>query len=53
MEASVATLKSMAGQLDAECVLLRERTTVEEGLIHEYLIRKRTDAQDFMEVRYS
>ena len=50
MEASAATLQSMAETLDAECVLLRQRT-VEDGQIREFLVRKRTDPQDFMEVR--
>ena len=50
MQASVATLKSMATALDAECVLLREKP-VPDGKVTEFLIRKRADEKDFMEVR--
>ncbi|XP_059179653.1 GTP-binding protein 1-like [Physella acuta] len=48
--ASVATLKSIAESLDLECVLLRERTA-EEGKVAEFLLRKRLNSEDFMEVR--
>ncbi|XP_077979882.1 GTP-binding protein 1-like [Glandiceps talaboti] len=50
IEASVATLKMMAAQLDADMVLLRERT-LQEGIVAEYLVRKKADEQDFYEVR--
>lgn len=49
--ASVATLKSIAESLDLECVLLRERTA-EEGKVAEFLLRKRLNSEDFMEVRF-
>ncbi|BFZ03628.1 hypothetical protein BsWGS_06667 [Bradybaena similaris] len=48
--ASVATLRSIAESLDLECVLLRERS-VEEGKAAEFLLRKRLQSEDFMEVR--
>ncbi|CAG5131434.1 unnamed protein product [Candidula unifasciata] len=48
--ASVATLRSIAESLDLECVLLRERI-VEEGKAAEFLLRKRLQSEDFMEVR--
>lgn len=51
MEASVATLKSMAASLNAECVLLRQRQE-KEGSVSEFLVRVRADEKDFMEVRY-
>ena len=50
LEASIATLQSLAETIDAECVELRRRNE-EEGQVVEYLIRKRTDERDFMEVR--
>ncbi len=50
MQASVATLQSMAETLDAECVLLREKM-VSDGSVQEFLVRKRADEKDFMEVR--
>ena len=52
LEASIATLQSLAETIDAECVELRRRNE-QEGQVVEYLIRKRTDERDFMEVRYS
>ena len=51
LEASVATLQSMAETLDAECVALRHKEA-QEGKVAEYLIRKRADEKDFMEVRW-
>ena len=50
MEASVATLEALAASLNAQCVLLREQTA-SEGLVKEFLVRKETDTDDFMEVR--
>lgn len=49
-EASVATLKSLADTLDADCVLLREKKN-KTGTQGQYLVRKKADAEDFMEVR--
>ena len=51
LEASVATLKSMAETLNAECTMLRKRQE-KAGHIEEYLMRKRAEETDFMEVRY-
>lgn len=49
-EASVATLHSLAATQDADCVLLRER--VEGGTsTAQYLVRKRLESQDFLEIR--
>jgi len=50
MEASIATLEAIATSLNAQCVLLRERTEV-EGKVKEFLVRKEADQEDFMEVR--
>ena len=50
LEAATATLKSIAETLDYEISKLRERPG-EEGLIVEYLLRKKLDIADFMEVR--
>ena len=50
MEASVATLRSLAETLNAECVLLREHPE-KGGSIAEYLVRNRAEEDDFMEVR--
>ena len=51
LEASIATLQSLAETIDAEYVELRRRTE-QDGVVVEYLIRQRTDERDFMEVRY-
>ncbi|GAB6022885.1 GTP-binding protein 1 [Chamberlinius hualienensis] len=51
MEASVATLQSLASTLPADCVLIRQRKVNEQRCLREYLIRKRADEKDFMEVR--
>lgn len=48
-EASVATLHSLAATQDADCVLLREK--IEEGTTAQYLVRKRLESQDFLEIR--
>lgn len=48
--ASVATLQSLATTIDADAVLLRERKG-EKGLTSQYLVRKRVDTSDFMEIR--
>ena len=50
MAASVATLRSLAETLNAECVLLREHPE-KGGSIAEYLVRNRAEEDDFMEVR--
>ncbi|XP_046620564.1 GTP-binding protein 1 [Neodiprion virginianus] len=49
-DASVATLQSLAATLEADCVLLRQRK-VDLGLIGQYLVRRRLDQQDFLEIR--
>lgn len=49
-DASVATLKSIVATLNADCVLLRERK-VEQGLTGQYLVRRRVEQQDFLEIR--
>lgn len=50
-DASVATLQSLSATLEADCVLLRQ-TKVDCGLTGQYLVRKRLDQQDFLEIRY-
>ncbi|KAK3602396.1 hypothetical protein CHS0354_030117 [Potamilus streckersoni] len=50
MQASIATLKSIAETLNYEMVQLRERQA-KEGLVIEYLLRKKLRLEDFMEVR--
>lgn len=50
-EASVATLQSLAATLEADCVLLR-RNRVDHGVTGQYLVRKRLDRDDFLEIRY-
>ncbi|XP_061081743.1 GTP-binding protein 1-like isoform X2 [Conger conger] len=50
MEASVATVQSLSEQIDADLVLLRERSEA-AGLVRDYLIRRRLDEADFLEVR--
>ncbi|XP_015607433.1 GTP-binding protein 1 [Cephus cinctus] len=49
-EASLATLQSLAATLEADCVLLRQ-SKVDKGLTGQYLVRKRLDQQDFLEIR--
>ncbi|XP_076661318.1 GTP-binding protein 1 isoform X2 [Halictus rubicundus] len=49
-EASVATLQSLAATLEADCVLLRQ-SKVDQGLVGQYLVRRRLDIQDFLEIR--
>lgn len=51
MEASVATVRSLCEQIEADLILLRERTE-SGGKIRDYLIRRRVGEQDFLEVRY-
>lgn len=50
MEASVATVCSMCEQLDADLILLRERSET-AGFVRDYLIRRRVGELDFLEVR--
>lgn len=49
-QAAVATLQSLSTCIDADMVLLRQRK-VEKGLTGQYLVRKRVDTLDFMEIR--
>ncbi|XP_037047466.1 GTP-binding protein 1 [Bradysia coprophila] len=49
-EAAVATLQSLAATLDADCVELRQRKS-EKGMTGQYLVRRRVDQTDFMEIR--
>lgn len=48
--ASLATLQSLATTLDADCVELRQRKS-EKGMTGQYLVRRRVDQADFMEIR--
>ncbi|CAG0885998.1 unnamed protein product [Darwinula stevensoni] len=50
MAASVATLQSLALALNADCVMLREKKFA-KGSCRQYLVRRRADEKDFMEVR--
>ncbi|KAM4612374.1 GTP binding protein 1, like isoform 2-T2 [Polymixia lowei] len=50
MEASVATVRSLCEQIEADLILLRERADT-GGKIRDYLIRRRVGEQDFLEVR--
>uniref|UniRef100_A0A672FNL5 GTP-binding protein 1 n=1 Tax=Salarias fasciatus TaxID=181472 RepID=A0A672FNL5_SALFA len=50
MEASVATVRSMCEQLDADLIPLRERSEA-AGLVRDFLIRRRVGELDFLEVR--
>ncbi|KAM5148228.1 GTP-binding protein 1 [Mantella aurantiaca] len=50
MEASVATVSSMAEQIVADMILLREHQEV-GGKVRDYLLRKRVGDNDFLEVR--
>lgn len=50
-KASVATLESIATTLEADCVILRERSS-ECGIIGQYLIRHRAEEEDFVEIRF-
>ena len=50
LEASTATLQSMADHLDCDTVLLREKET-DDGKVAEYLVREKVVEDDFCEVR--
>lgn len=49
-EASAQTLQMLATNCNADCVLLSKRTLT-TGSIAEYLIRKKSEVEDFIEVR--
>merc|ERR1719510_1217207 len=49
--ASLATLQSVAATLNADCVLLREKQIENDRKTVQYLIRRRADEKDFMEIR--
>ena len=51
-DASVATLKTLAETIDADCIFLREKKISKSATQGQFLVRKRADVQDFMEVRY-
>ncbi|CAG0902177.1 unnamed protein product [Cyprideis torosa] len=51
LEASVATLRSLAESEDADCVLLREKRTGGGLVCQQYLMRRRAEEDDFMEIR--
>lgn len=50
MEASVATVRSMCEQIDADLIPLRERSEA-AGTVRDFLIRRRVGELDFLEVR--
>lgn len=50
MEASVATVQLLCQQIEADLILLRERTD-SGGQVRDYLIRRRVGEEDFLEVR--
>lgn len=50
MQASIATLHSITESLGLESVKLREKKE-EDGLVIEFLLRKKVEIEDFMEVR--
>uniref|UniRef100_A0A8C1NT37 GTP-binding protein 1 n=1 Tax=Cyprinus carpio TaxID=7962 RepID=A0A8C1NT37_CYPCA len=50
MQASVATVRSMCEQIEADLILLRERAEA-GGQVRDYLIRRRVGEADFLEVR--
>jgi len=51
LEASVATLQSIGDLLDADCNQLRSKPCEAGRKTVQYLIRKRADMKDFMEIR--
>jgi GTPase len=51
MEASVATLHALAETIDAEVVRLRERKHNADRSSAQFLVRRRYDDKDFMEIR--
>ncbi|CAD5122766.1 DgyrCDS11174 [Dimorphilus gyrociliatus] len=50
MDSAIANLQRLSGLLGAEAKVLRERRC-EGGVIKEFLVRKRAEGEDFMEVR--
>lgn len=52
MEASIATVRSLCEQIEADLIWLRERIDT-GGKIQDYLIRRRVGEQDFLEVRWN
>lgn len=50
MEASIATVRSLCEQMEADLIFLRERTDA-GGKVQDYLIRQRVGELDFLEVR--
>ncbi|XP_076018533.1 GTP-binding protein 1-like isoform X2 [Genypterus blacodes] len=50
MEASVATVRALCEQIEADLIFLRERTDT-GGKIRDYLIRQSVGEEDFLEVR--
>lgn len=46
----VATFQSLAATLNADCVELRQRPS-DKGMTGQFLIRRRVDQDDFMEIR--
>lgn len=46
----VATFQSLAATLNADCVELRQRPS-DKGMTGQFLIRRRVDLDDFMEIR--
>merc|ERR1719347_1020367 len=51
LEASVATLKSIAEILDADCNLLRSKPCESGKTTEQWLVRRKADTMDFMEIR--
>uniref|UniRef100_A0A671S4T3 GTP-binding protein 1 n=1 Tax=Sinocyclocheilus anshuiensis TaxID=1608454 RepID=A0A671S4T3_9TELE len=51
MQASVATVRSMCEQIEADLILLRERAEA-GGQVRDYLIRRRVGEADFLEVSH-
>ncbi len=52
LEASLATLQSLAVTIEADNSILR-RKPAESGMVAECLVRRRVDEDDFLEVRYA
>lgn len=50
LDASIATLKSLVQSCDAELLHLREKTS-SGGTVVEYLVRKKVEDEDFIEIR--
>lgn len=52
MAASLATLQSLAiaDTICADCIFLRQKK-IDKECVSEYLVRKKADEKDFMEIR--